>query len=402
MRNPHWLNSHRLLLYPAALLVAYCAGGLLWLSVLRSYFPLPAQDSPFADDFKVFWGASYLALQGHAASAYDLDRLLAALRIAAPGLGKAQAWFRWFYPPTYELVVLPLALLPVILSYAMFVFTTLSAYLALLHRIVSGYRIHLLVLAFPPTLITLFHGQNAFLTATLAGLGMLLLESNPVWSGVCIGLLVIKPHLAVLFPLALLCARAWKALGAAAATAICLSGLSIAVLGTDTAPAFLRSLHIAFVADAAGSLPLPKVMTMFSAARLLGADVRLASVLQAGMALVGALSVLALWRRAVPLGLKAAGLLTASLLVSPHVFDYDLTWLALPLAWFTLDGLKRGWLTWERELLVCVWISPVLSEGAAAFCSVQFEPLVLVLLLAALLRRAHMLPHHGSLWVGTA
>jgi hypothetical protein len=389
------LNSQRLLLYPAALLVAYVAGGLLWVSVLHSIFPLSAQDSPFADDFKVFWGASYLALHGQAASAYDFDRLLVALRIATPGLGNVHAWFRWFYPPTYQLVVLPLALLPVVLSYAVFMLATLCAYLASLHRLFPNYRIGLLVLAFPPTLITLFHGQNAFLSAALAGLGMLLLESNPVWSGVCIGLLAIKPHLAVLFPLALLCARAWKAFGAAAATALCLSGLSIAVLGTATVPAFLHSLQIAFVSDAAGALPLPKVMTMFSAARLLGVDAPHASILQAAMALVASLSVLLLWRKAVPLGLKAAGLLTASLLVSPHVFDYDLTWLAFPIAWFTLDGLARGWLKWERELLVCVWISPALSEGAAALCSVQFEPLILLLLLAALLRRARVLPRVG-------
>jgi len=56
------------------------------------------------------------------------------------------------------------------------------------------------------------------LTAALAGAALLSLERRPILAGVFIGLLAIKPHLALLFPVALIAIGAWRTLLAAAVT----------------------------------------------------------------------------------------------------------------------------------------------------------------------------------------
>jgi len=388
------------MIYPALVF-----GSILTVAVVTIFAShyLPAIDTGFlfANDFAVFWSASHLALNGHAADAYQIEKLFDALQLVYPALSEPKPWLHWFYPPTFLLAVLPLAAFPFLLSYALFVSTTLAAYAAMLRRIAHGRNIWLLVLGFPPTIITALNGQNAFLTATLAGTSLLLLERRPVLAGVCIGLLAIKPHLAILFPLALLCARAWTAIAAAAVTAAGMACLSVFVLGVDTVPAFLHSLDEARQLATSGDLPLAKMPTMFGAARLLDASPMLANSLHGALALFGACAVVLVWRRPAPLYLRASVLITSSLLVSPHLFDYDLAWLALPIAWLGMHGLQHGWLRGERELLVATWISPLVSECLAQLVSIQLEPLVLALLIVHLLHRARLgqAPHASAAWV---
>ena len=79
--------------------------------------------------------------------------------------------------------------------------------------------------------------------------------------------------------------------------------------------------------------------------------------------------------------------MTATFLISPYVFDYDLVWLAFPIAWLALIGLREGWLPGEREVLVVAWISPLLMGPLAEAFSVQIGPFVLGALLWVMLRR---------------
>ncbi|WP_443798111.1 glycosyltransferase 87 family protein, partial [Burkholderia vietnamiensis] len=66
--------------------------------------------------------------------------------------------------------------------------------------------------------VALLAGQTSLASAALAGLGLLALNRRPVAAGICFALLTVKPQIAVLFPLALLCAAQWRALAAWAAT----------------------------------------------------------------------------------------------------------------------------------------------------------------------------------------
>ena len=78
----------------------------------------------------------------------------------------------------------------------------------------------------------------------------------------------------------------------------------------------------------------------------------------------------------------------ATFLVSPYAFDYDLAWLAFPIAWLALAGLRNGWLRGEREVLVIAWLLPMLMVVIATALSLQVGPLVLGSLLWISVRRA--------------
>ena len=389
-QSEHWLGSGRLCFYAASIFFAQLLAVLVSV-VLRFNVPDLGEGFAFANDFGVFWSASYVGLHGHPVDAYDVDKLLYALKVANPALVEPEPWLHWFYPPTYYLAVLPLAALPFLFSYALFTVGTLVCYSVMLHRIVQERGVWLLVLGFPPVVITAFNGQNAFLTASLAGFGLMLLERRPILAGFCIGLLVVKPHLAILFPLALLCARAWTAMFAAAVTALLFTALSVLVLGVDTVPAFLDSIGVARQLASSGALPLSKMPTVFGSARLLGADLSLANGLHIITAMMGVLAVIFVWCKPLPMYIRGAVLVVASLLVSPHMFDYDLTWLALPIAWIGGHGLEHGWHRGEREFLVFVWLSPLLFGGVAVLFNFQLGPLVYLLLMLYLLHRVGLI-----------
>ena len=80
--------------------------------------------------------------------------------------------------------------------------------------------------------------------------------------------------------------------------------------------------------------------------------------------------------------------MSATFLVSPYVFDYDLAWLAFPIAWLASAGLRNGWLRGEREVLVAAWLLPMLMAPIATAMSVQVGPLVICSLLWITVRRS--------------
>ena len=119
-------------------------------------------------------------------------------------------------------------------------------------------------------------------------------------------------------------------------------------------------------------------------------------MLQGAVALVAAGCVWWAWRRRnVAFEAKAATLMAGSLLVSPYLFYYDLTWAALAIAWLATLGLRDGFHRGEREILLFAWLAPALMQPVQLLTSVQLGfPAVLLLFLAAL-RRAATAPRLG-------
>jgi hypothetical protein len=242
--------------------------------------------------------------------------------------------------------------------------------------------------AFSGLWMNLCQGQNAFLTAALAAAAILCLRRRPALAGVCIGLLAIKPHLVLLFPVALLAIGAWRAITAAALTATAFMAAGTAVLGTATLEACWSSLGTARHLLETGLLPWPKMPTIFAFMRLLGAPVAAAYTTHGIVALAAGLAVWRVWRSCSNWFLRGASLMTATFLISPYVFDYDLDWLAFPIAWLVIDGLRHGWLPIEREILVAAWALPLVLAPIARATSFQIGPFALGALLWIILRRA--------------
>src|SRR3546814_1775922 len=74
------------------------------------------------------------------------------------------------------------------------------------------------IAAFPGALLGASHAQTGLLTSGLQAGAAKLLRDRPVAAGLCIGALIVKPHLALLFPVALAAGRHWSAFAGAAAS----------------------------------------------------------------------------------------------------------------------------------------------------------------------------------------
>ena len=391
---PHWLTEQRLRVY-SLLIVAICgAVAAVWIArALPSL--VDAHGKPVGYDFITFWSAARLALDGRPEAAFDPVAIGAAQHLAVPALG--DMLFLWHYPPPFLLLVLPLGLLAYPTALVAFTGATVALWAGLIRALFRDPRAWLVAAATPAGLINLIDGQNGFLTAGLAGFALVQLDRRPRIAGMLIGLLAIKPHLAALFPLALIASRRWRTLLSAAVTAILFTALSAAVFGDATVAAFLRDLpRLRDIVDRAGlpwgQMPSPYVLLLSLHAAPLAA-----AFAQAGAALAAGICVWCAWRdEQAPFETKAAVLCAGTLLVSPYLFTYDLTWLALALAFLAILGMRDGFGRGERDMLFVAWLAPLAFVPFYWLSGVQVGCAVVGLVLAVAMRRVRVAPSPSS------
>jgi hypothetical protein len=379
----HWLNSERLWLYPCVALACYV---LATLSYLVRVFWLHTGEplGPIALDYVAFWSASHLALQGHAMDAYNVGKITA---VETATLARSVGILPWLYPPTYLLLVYPLALLAYRLSATVFLGLSLLGFVGVCYATLPNRRVALIALASPGAALVLAAGQNGLLTATLIGSGLVLLRRHPLLAGVSFGLLCVKPHLAVLIPLALLCSKSWRALAATAATALVMLAASTWAFGTATIMAWVQNMGLIAGYVDSGEAALARIPTFFAMARMLHVPTTLAYSLQAISACAAALAVVYAWTRECAFELRAATLVCASLLVSPYLFDYDLPWYGILIVWFCRYAIAKGFDRGEREWLLLLWVAPFAGIAVISRVHFQFLPLITVATLVMVARR---------------
>jgi hypothetical protein len=250
-----------------------------------------------------------------------------------------------------------------------------------------------LALAFPGTFQNLIHGQNGFLSALLLGAGLLVLDQAPIVAGLLFGLLSYKPHFVILMPLALVAGRRWRALLSLMVSSGCLLLASVLVWGADVWAAFRHDLPSVLQILETGKLganvlvSTAKMPTLYSAVLLAGGALWLAQILQVALMLATAGLVVWVWSRRTSPAVRSAVLVLCILLFPPYAFIYDLTILALPLAWLGWEGYREGWLPGERAGLFLGFLTPILVPILAKTLNLQSTPLVLLMLLALALRR---------------
>lgn len=378
----HWLNERRLRLYTRLFIALYAAALIGW--GLGAGGRLATGGMPLGADFAAFWSASRLAHQGEAAAAYDPSRILAVSGQALPGNRVA---FVWSYPPTAFLMVWPFGLLPYPAAYVLWVTVQVALFVFVLHRLAPARETVWCALAFPGLFINVLQGQNGLLsTAVMAG-AVLLAERRPLGAGAVIALLAYKPHLALLFPAALVAGRRWRTFLAAMAATLGITGAAMLVAGPTSFLAFWNNLPAATHLTETGALPWHKMPSVLVQTLAFGIPLPLAWAIQAGAALAALAAVIWSWRRQAPLPLAGAVLAAGALLATPHVNDHDLALLGLPIAVLAWDGHRRGWLTLEREVLVAAWLAPLLDAPLASACGVHVGLLATMAVLGTTLRR---------------
>jgi len=365
-----------------ALVISYVAGAALWFALMKGDLDLRGQ--PLGADFIIFYGTSSLTLKGGAALAYVPTALLKAEAAAVHG---SKALYLWCYPPTFQLVIAPLALAPYRAAFAIFNVLGLAAYLAMT-RLMSRERIALLVaLAFPAVFQNFMQGQNGFLTTAILGGGLLLMDKRPWLAGAILGLLVIKPHLALLLPVLTLGTGRWRTIGGAAVSVIVLTGLSVLAFGLEPWRAFFATLPNVSLALSSGALPLNKTPTLFVMMIQLGAPVLVAQGLQILIAAAAAAATLAAWRRKGPWPLKAGLACLATLIALPYAFDYDLVLLAVPIGAATMRARLQPAPTGVPTSLAVLYAAPLLVSPLWSLLHVQLVPILILLGYGAIWRQ---------------
>jgi alpha-1,2-mannosyltransferase len=182
-----------------------------------------------------------------------------------------------------------------------------------------------LALLVPAGLVNIWAGHYGFLFGALWLGAWRLIDSRPRTAGVLIGLMIVKPHLAVLMPIVLLRRGAWSAIASAAATAGGLVLLSGLVFGWDYWITYLTetsALQATMVAESNGFF-VRMMPTVYPSMLLAGLGWSGAVAAQAVVA-IAAIAALWKWLPADPLraGLAAA---SATFLVLPYAFNYDMT-----------------------------------------------------------------------------
>jgi hypothetical protein len=189
--------------------------------------------SPIGADFSDFWTAARLALAGKTGDLYHFDVFWADMKSF---LGPDTPYINFLYAPNVLPLIAVFGLLPYLWSYVAWVASGTAAYLGALRTNAfsfAGTPVLLLVALSPAALWNLWDGHNGAFTAALFLGGFYLSERKPLAAGVLFGLLTFKPHLGILIPVALLLRRNWRCIGAAAATAVALAGLSACVWGRE-------------------------------------------------------------------------------------------------------------------------------------------------------------------------
>jgi alpha-1,2-mannosyltransferase len=385
VRDAPWLTRGRIFGYSTAL-IAGTVAVMTW--VLTGNGIADPMGRPVGTDFLRLWTASHALLNGDGLAIYEPDAFFALEQaVTQPG---TPDFYPWNYPPSSFLIVYPLALLPYLQSLAAWLALGLAGYLAALWRIFPKPLTLWVGLAFPAVFWTVTHGQTSFLTTSLFCWGLLQLPRRPVLAGILFGILTFKPHLGLLLPVALVAGGHWRAVVAAALTALLSAVVSVVFFGTGMWADFLTS-----TTDTRSMLESGlnfghyyKMQSVFAAARLLGSPMLVAYSLQALAALAAAAAVVWIWRR--PIGdpdMKNAALMAATPLSTAFIFDYDLMLLAPPIAWLARKGLTDTALPYERTILVAAFLAPFVSRVVGMNTHLLLAPISFAALLVVIIRR---------------
>lgn len=370
----------RLRIYPW--LIGFICLCTLAVMVMSAEQNITVSGKPIGADYITYWSASLMAERGELVNSYRLDAIAAVQKLAAP---VTSVW-GWFYPPTFALLLAPLTTDDYFLSWAIFSLVTMLVFMAAIWLVKPPKLFMPALLLAPAVFINLGNGQNASLTAGIAGIGLVHLEKRPQLAGIMLGLLTIKPQLAVPVFIFLLLQGQYAALTGMIISATALIAVSVARYGVDSWPAWAGAIQLANTLNLEGHLPWQKMSSLFSCLRALGWPALAAQAAQAALAVT---VIFAVWRRfqhTTELTLRHAAWIAASLTLSPHLFNYDMLWLVISLA-FLATCAERLTEHVTRKVLPAVafiWFYPLVAPLLHSVLGFNLEwtaPLLMLLIL---------------------
>lgn len=346
-------------------------------------------------DFANVYTSGSLALEGRLDLLYDLKGYSAWQDALFDG---ALRNHNYSYPPPTLLYTWAFALLPYPVALLSWLLLTGAAFAAAARPYLRDAGLPAwLALVAPATLLNVWAGHYGLLIGALWLGAFHLLPRRPVLAGVLIGLMLVKPHLALLAPLILARRGEWRAFAAAAGTVAALVAVSALAFGPDLWRTWLSvtvGVQGAMVDDVGTYFltMMPTVVPTVSAFGFPGAVAWTAQVLVAA----GAVAALLLH---MPSDSRAAGLAggVATFLVLPYAFNYDMTVPGLA-ALLMLARLRREPGSGPSFVLLLAFLLPLIVQ-TFGLLHLPAPALILAALLALMLRQAQTEP---ALKPGTA
>lgn len=287
-------------------------------------------------DFLAFYAGASLAREGRAGELYNLEEILER-QAPIQDAGRVIPFNR---PPFYAVLLAPLALLRYEGAFWTWIFLQIAAltgcWIWAARRF--GHDAVVFTILYPPAILGIAHGQDcAFVLAILIGSYVLAERGKHFRSGLLLGAGLVKFHLMLLWPLALLMQKRWRALAGFATAGAIGVFWSVALIGLSGIGPYIRVLTTTQMKELAPSIYKHINVEAF----LANFDVRAPTIV---LVLDAAFACFALMKlRKSELPKFYSGTLAATVVVSPHVFGYDATMLLLPL-WLSISRARSRFL----------------------------------------------------------
>jgi hypothetical protein len=280
------------------------------------------------DYLNLYTGAS-LALHGGFAELHDTQAQLRVERSIAPSTGSLVPFVR---PAFYALLLAPMALLPYQVAFWFWIVLQSSLLLGCWAWSLRRFGADALVFAalYLPTALGIANGQDCVVLLALVICAYASAEKGKfLASGAFLGLMLLKFHLALLWPFALLLQRRWRMLGGFAIAGAAEVAVSLALVGVQGARNYVALLRNK---DLDRLSPTPEFMISYQG---LAANLNITSTGGRLAIVAGVAVLLVLAIRGATLAKLFTAVSVASLLVVPHVYGYDAALLLLGL-WLTI------------------------------------------------------------------
>jgi alpha-1,2-mannosyltransferase len=363
------LDRERLNTYPKIILLLYIVIYGFW--IFSGSGNADFAGKPIGGDFSAFWATSRMVLSGESADVYNDNKIFAVEKSIA-GVDYRNPIP---YPPTFFFIVAPLALFAYIPSLILWLTLTLSAFLYVTYRFAPHALTIWLTLSFPGTFQNVIHGHNGFVTTSILGLALLIIEKHPLTAGLVLGLLSFKPHLLMIIPLFLVVGRCWRVLSGMIISLFLLASASVILFGLDAWFRFFEKIPLMMYLLQNGFLQMHQLVSTLGALLLLGIPYNIAIGIHLICSLIGIGLTAIAWYKNEPIYVKHSLLVLSVLLVTPYVNTYDLTLLALPICWIGWEAYKRTSISNTAScFLIAGWFLPVVSVSFAKHVGLQIVP----------------------------
>src|SRR5216683_2461956 len=341
----------------------------------------------FHNDFTFYYAAARIGITHGWQSIYDLGLQQSELYAIGSRIKIAEL-ARYISPPPLAWLALPFTLLPYPIAYWSWSALLLAALVGTWYLAAPGAGrvrlIHLVAaLAWLPVIYALQLGQPGLLVALgVSGSYALLRKHRPFLSGLALGVIVLKPQLGFLLPIALLAGGRLRAVAGAAVAIVVLVVASGINVGPDGMAAYAERLSFAADVPVNRQLTLALVIGGLAAARLV----------QAAIAILALALVFRLRKQSLEWMFVLA--ILGGLLATPYLHLDDLVMLGLAV-WLYLRIPGRPRWSWAFVLALVIAAEGIPEWGPLPFIAGEIAFLVL-LSVAALSRQADGAEHHQA------